>query len=80
MFRFLSYLGGSMTRRTVLLKTALSICLSCLAADVSYADENSLAYLSGLPDQAQMIAPASNTNAKATTYILPACYSAVGCL
>ena len=52
-------------------------CLSALFSGAAYAaptnpDENCLPFLPGLPDQAQMIAPAKTTIKKPNTYILPA--------
>src|SRR5580704_14691223 len=61
--------------RFLLLGTA---CLSALFAYITFAanqttpGENSLPYLSGPVDQANMIAPSHANDPKTTTYILPA--------
>ena len=57
----------------LLLLTSVA-CASTLLASSVFAeqDENSLPFLSGLPDQANMIAPATSHNQKNKTYILPA--------
>jgi acetamidase/formamidase len=56
----------------------LAMCLSMPLTNLTYAtdstaqDENSLPFLSGLPNQANMLAPSKTNASKTKTYILPA--------
>ncbi len=62
------------TKFTVIKLISASL-IAAFSANFAYASsqmENSLPFLSGLPDQAKMVAPVNSVTAKNKTYILPA--------
>lgn len=65
-------ISTSSMMKWIFICTLSAIISPVYATDTTTTDENSLPYLPGLPDQANMIAPAASAQTTNKTYILPA--------